>query len=131
MQAIADPSRCDEVKKSQAKDIASFDEEINEYAALVKDNPATDGKVKEMMASWNKFKTSLPAVIDADKAGGSEAGTAEYNRAAKDDTTKLRDQLKALTKNAVEEAAAVNAANQEASASSTRTMVISIVACFV
>ena len=28
MQAIADPSRCDEVKKSQAKDIASFEEEI-------------------------------------------------------------------------------------------------------
>ncbi len=131
MQAIADPARCDEVKKSQAKDIASFDEEINEYAALVKDNPATDAKVKEMMGTWNKFKTSLPAVIDAVKADGSAAGTAEYNRAAKDDTTKLRDQLKALTKDAVEEAAAVNAANQEASASATRAMVLSIVICFV
>ncbi|WP_027396864.1 hypothetical protein [Anaerovibrio lipolyticus] len=57
-------------------------------------------RIKEMMGALNKFKTSLPAEFDAVKANGPVTGTDEYNRVAKDDTTKLRDQLKALTNEA-------------------------------
>ncbi|MCR5176504.1 MAG: methyl-accepting chemotaxis protein [Anaerovibrio sp.] len=131
MQAIADPSRADEVLSTQAKDIQNFDEALTAYSEKIKDKPESVAKLEEVKKSWGKFKVSLPAVIKAVKAGGSQAGTDEYNRAGKHDTVVLRDQLKALCNDAIEEAAAVNEANKEASSSAIRVMLISSLACLI
>ena len=131
MQAIADPARADEVMKTQAKDIKAFDEVLDSYEGKIKDKPEKVAKVNELRKSWDKFKVSLPAVIKAVKAEGSAAGTAEYNRAGKNDTVVLRDQLRSLSDESVAEAAAVNEANKEGSQSAITSMIIYIVASVV
>ena len=95
MQSIADPGRAAEVQKSQAKVIATMDQNVAEYIELSKNDKYAED-AKEMQGYWNNFKTFMPKVIDAVQQGGPEAGMAEYNKAARQDTEKLRDILDKL-----------------------------------
>lgn len=101
MQAIADNSRLEEVSALQAKDIKSMDEAMAEYAALA-ENGADREAARGAVEDWNKVRKSLPAVIEAVKAGGMEAGIAEYNSVGRHDVVNLRDRLVGLKENALE-----------------------------
>ena len=131
MQAIADPARADELAKTQAKDIKELEDMLTAYSEKIKDRPETVAKLEKTKKSWDKFKASLPAVIQTVKTSGSAAGTAEYNRAGRQDTVELRDNLRTLTDEAIAEAEAVNIANQEGSKSAINSMIICIVASLV
>ena len=122
MQVIADASRLEELSKSQAKDIDDMEALLGEYASLAAGD-GNDAAVQEMMGYWESFRRSMPAVMSAVKSGGSEAGIAEYNRAARQDTVKLRDSLTALS-NATREAAFE--ANQQNAADDVDYMVVSL-----
>ena len=131
MQAIADPARTEEVKKSQKKDIEEFETLWAEYEELCKDDPADSAKAQEVELLWKEFKSSVPAVIIAAETGGSEAGTAEYNRKAKDDVAKLRDELIVLRDDAIADAAEVEAANEADNASAITTLIVVNVICLI
>lgn len=107
MQVIADPSRLGELKKSQSKDIEEMSAILGEYQALAAKG-SDEAQVTEMLGYWQKFRISMPSVMSAVQAGGSEAGVKEYNRAAKQDTVSLRDALTALSTRTRENAAANN-----------------------
>lgn len=97
LQSIADTGRLDELTATQAKDISSMEEILGEYDALMKDKP-NYAAVRDMLVDWERFKKSMPAVIAAVRTGGPEAGTAEYNRAGRQDMVELRDSLALLSK---------------------------------
>lgn len=128
MQAIADPGRADEVAKSQAQDIKEFDELWNEYYKLCQD-PEEKAEADAAYALWQKFKVSVPAVIPAVKAGGATAGTAEYNKAGKDDTVKLRNALNKLQEESVEDAEKVNIQNKADNSNAIQVMVLTSIVC--
>ena len=130
MQVIADTSRLEELSKSQAKDISAMDEILQEYVSLT-EGDANSAQVQEMMGYWDSFKKSMPAVMAAVKSGGSEAGIAEYNRAARQDTMKLRDALMNLSKTTREAAFEVNQQNAADGESAIMLMVITTVVCMV
>ena len=131
IQAIADPARTEEVKKSQKKDIEEFETLWAEYEELCKDDPADSAKAQEVELLWKEFKSSVPAVIIAAETGGFEAGTAEYNRKAKDDVAKLRDELIVLRDDAIADAAEVEAANEADNASAITTLIVVNVICLI
>lgn len=130
MQVIADTSRLEELSKSQAKDISAMDEILQEYVPLT-EGDSNSAQVQEMMGYWDSFKKSMPAVMAAVKSGGSEAGIAEYNRAARQDTMKLRDALMNLSKTTREAAFEVNQQNAADGESAIMLMVITTVVCMV
>lgn len=130
MQVIVDASRLEELSKSQAKDINDMEALLGEYASLAAGD-GNDAAVQEMMGYWESFRRSMPAVMSAVKSGGSEAGIAEYNRAARQDTVKLRDSLTALsnaTRDAAFEANQQNAADGQ---SAITLMLITTVVCMI
>ena len=130
MQVIADASRLEELSKSQAKDINDMEALLGEYASLAAGD-GNDAAVQEMMGYWASFRRSMPAVMSAVKSGGSEAGIAEYDRAARQDTVKLRDSLTALsnaTRDAAFEANQQNAADGQ---SAITLMLITTVVCMI
>lgn len=131
IQCIADPPRLATLEKSQAKDIEEMDKLLAEYEELTKDDPSDIEDTKALMASWAKFKVSLPAVMKAIHAGGAEAGLAEYNRAGKDDTVAIRDILSRAMEDAVAEAAAANETNKENSSSAITLMVATTIVCLI
>ena len=128
MQVIADPARQAELLQLQQKDIAEMEQILQAYAALAKQDGAADG-LNEMLGYWESFKKSMPAVMTAVAQGGSQAGTDEYNRQAKDDTVKLRDALSSLTEATQNEAKAANEAAAEAGQSSIMLMLITTIVC--
>lgn len=129
MQAITDPSRTEEVKKSQLKDIQSFDEVWAKYEALTADKPDSKAENEKITSLWKEFKVSLPAVITAVESGGSAAGLAEYNRKGKDDVVQLRNSLNELKEKIAADAAAANMQNEEDSASAIKVMIAATLIC--
>ncbi len=130
MQVIADSSRLEELSKSQVKDISDMDNILQEYVSLT-DGDANSAEVQEMMGHWESFKKSMPAVMAAVKSGGSEAGVAEYNRAARQDTVKLRDALMKLSTATKEDAFATSQQNAADGENAIMIMVITTVVCMV
>ena len=128
MQVIADPARHAELSQLQQKDIAEMEQILQAYAALAKQGGAADG-LNEMLSYWDSFKHSMPAVMTAVAQGGSQAGTDEYNRQAKDDTVKLRDALSSLTEATQNQAKAANQAAAAAGQSSIMLMLATTIVC--
>lgn len=129
MQAMTDPSRTEEVKKSQLKDIQSFDEVWAKYEALTADKPDSKAENEKITSLWKEFKVSVPAVITAVESGGSAAGLAEYNRKGKDDVVQLRNSLNELKEKIAADAAAANVQNEEDSASAIKVMIAATLIC--
>ena len=130
MQVIADTSRLDELSKSQAKDINDMEAILGEYASLAA-RSEDDAAVQEMLGYWESFRKSMPAVMAAVKSGGTEAGIAEYNRAARQDTVKLRDSLTALSTATREAAFAANQQNAAEGQSAITLMLVTTVVCMI
>ena len=130
MQVIADASRLEELSKSQAKDINDMEALLGEYASLAAGD-GNDAAVQEMMGYWESFRRSMPAVMSAVKSGGSEAGIAEYDRAARQDTVKLRDSLTALSNATREAAFEANQQNAADGQSAITLMLITTVVCMI
>ena len=130
MQVIADPARLAELRKSQLKDIDEMDMILSEYTKLAK-NGDNEAQAIEMVAGWEKFKKSMPAVISAVQSGGSDAGIAEYNKGAKDDTVKLRDALTALSTETINDAAKTNEINISEGEKSIIMMAVVTIICIV
>lgn len=128
MQVIADPSRLEELNKSQAKDIEEMSTILSEYQTLAAQGD-DEAQVEEMLGYWQKFKTSMPAVMTAVKSGGTEAGIAEYNRAARQDTVSLRDSLTALSEETRKDAATDNEANIAAGEGAITLMLATTIIC--
>ena len=129
MQAIADPSRTEEVKKLQLEDIQSFDEVWAKYEAVTADKPDSKAENEKITSLWKEFNVSVPAVITAVESGGSAAGLAEYNRKGKDDVVQLRNSLNELKEKIAADAAATNAKNEEDSASAIKLMIAATLIC--
>ncbi len=128
MQVIADPSRLEELTKSQAKDIEEMSSILGEYQTLAAKGDDM-AQVEEMLGYWQKFRISMPAVMNAVKGGGTEAGIAEYNRAARQDTVALRDALTALSEETRKDAAADNDANIAAGEGAITLMLVTTIVC--
>ena len=128
MQSIADPGRAAEVQKSQAKVIATMDQNVAEYIELSQNDKYAED-AKEMQGCWNNFKTSMPKVIDAVQQGGPEAGMAEYNKAARQDTEKLRDILDKLNTDVQAGAKEANEINKAEGNKSIMIMLVTTVVC--
>ena len=128
MQSIADPGRAAEVQKSQAKVIATMDQNVAEYIELSKNDKYAED-AKEMQGYWNNFKTSMPKVIDAVQQGGPEAGMAEYNKAARQDTEKLRDILDKLNTDVQAGVKEANEINKAEGNKSIMIMLVTTVVC--
>ncbi len=129
MQAVADPSRTEEVKKLQLEDIQSFDEVWAKYEAVTADKPDSKAENEKITSLWKEFNVSVPAVITAVESGGSAAGLAEYNRKGKDDVVQLRNSLNELKEKIAADAAATNAKNEEDSASAIKLMIAATLIC--
>ena len=129
MQAVADPSRTEEVKKLQLEDIQSFDEVWAKYEAVTADKPDSKAENEKITSLWKEFNVSVPAVITAVESGGSAAGLAEYNRKGKDDVVQLRNSLNELKEKIAADAAAKNAKNEEDSASAIKLMIAATLIC--
>lgn len=130
MQVIADPSRLEELSKSQSKDIDEMTQILEEYQGIASKGEEK-AKIDEMMGQWQKFKISMPAVMSAVKAGGSQAGIAEYNKEARQDTVTLRDSLTALSDETRKDAASVNEVNIAEGESSITMMLATTLVCLV
>ena len=129
MQAVADPSRTEEVKKLQLEDIQSFDEVWAKYEAVTADKPDSKAENEKITSLWKEFNVSVPAVITAVESGGSAAGLAEYNRKGKNDVVQLRNSLNELKEKMAADAAAKNAKNEEDSASAIKLMIAATLIC--
>ena len=129
MQAVADPSRTEEVKKLQLEDIQSFDEVWAKYEAVTADKPDSKAENEKITSLWKEFNVSVPAVITAVESGGSAAGLAEYNRKGKNDVVQLHNSLNELKEKIAADAAATNAKNEEDSASAIKLMIAATLIC--
>ena len=112
-QAIADPVRAAEVKKGAVKKSADFEKKWAEYEQIAASMPELAGQVAKCKDAWKKFHASFESTMAIAETGNSAGGLAEYNKSMKQATVDLRDGLAKLLKATEEQAAAIEAQNNE------------------